>query len=1038
MKFIKLKVWLSICVIVMLIGVVPPGYAQQSVDKGMVKGTVSDTNGEPLIGGTVVVKNTNVGAITDIDGKYIIKASPEDILVFSYLGHTTQEIPVGDKSLIDVKLLFDKNLVLDEVVVIGYGQVKKRDLTGSVAVITMSDIKDVPVLSVDQAMQGRIAGADILSTTGEPGAGTTIRIRGTRSITATNEPLIVVDGVMDGVHDIADINPSDIEAINVLKDASATAIYGTRGSNGVIIITTKQGLSGKPSIVFKGDIGFSQLPRKLDIMNASEMAQFRNDRILFSTSDGHDKVDITTPQSEYTYPDPNKFGEGTDWVDEITQIAAYQNYSLSLSGGLKKSTYFASFSYNNTEGIIKQSGIKRYTGRLNLDHQLFDWIKVGLKYSYSYRDNQPNIVGIGGTSYWQNAIFLNPLLDPYADFNPLWGDTGGQRYNSPMHYLQSITSQNIRMFSTCTGYFEITPIKDLKLRNQLTYYTYQRHTYKYTAAMTLPLQVDRGGQANREEYDDLSISNEITLSYKKTFANKHNLDGILGFVYTDLRSNNLTLQGIGYSSDVLLWNNMGAIPDKQNYTVGSSYGETVSYSYLARLNYNYDNRYYLTITGRYDGNSVFAANRKWAFFPSAALKWSISNESFMKDIRWIDETSLRLSAGRTGNTGIGRYQSTYALASTTSGYLFNGSQPVAFYPSRISSPNLTWETTGMYNLAADISLFKSRLIVTAEAYFSYTKDLLLSMQTPKQTGYTSHLTNIGATSNKGVELSIETQNIVRKNFSWSTTLTFAHNEQMVEDIGTNDFVSVYNSVSSAGNSYMMYGYVAGYPLNALWGFKSGGVWHNTDEISRNNITSAYVSVNASAYSPGLQRYYDIDHNGTLNEKDLIYLGNADPYLYGGLNNNFKYRNLSLSIFFNYSLGGKIFNISEQYMGSGSPWSNQYRYMLNAWHPARNPDSDLPRSGNTDVLASDRYVHDASYLRLSNISIGYTWNTAKLTRNIIRDVQFTVSGNNLYLWKYYNGFDPDVSSEGESSTLRRVDNGAYPKSRTVIFSIQLRY
>ncbi|MDR2628133.1 MAG: TonB-dependent receptor [Dysgonamonadaceae bacterium] len=1037
MKIFKLKAWLSAGLIAMLIGIASPGYSQQNAGKNTVKGTVLDDNDEPLIGATVIVKNTNTGTVTDADGKYTINASDKDVLVFRYLGFTQLEIATGGKSVIDVKMQPDQNLALDEVVVIGYGQVKKKDLTGSVAHVKMADIKDVPVLSVDQALQGRIAGADIMATSGEPGAGTTIRIRGTRSITASNEPLIVVDGVMDGVHDIADINPADIESVNFLKDASSTAIYGTRGSNGVIIITTKQGIDSKPKIVFKGDFGFAQLPRKLDLMNASEFAQFRNDRVLFSTSDGNDQVSINTPQSGYSYPDPFKFGEGTDWVDQLSRTAPYHNYSLSLSGGSQKSSYFASFSFNDTEGIVKQSGIKRYTGRLNLDHQLFDWLKIGFKYNYTYRDTRDNVVGIGGTSYWQNAIFLNPLLAPYADFNPLWGDTGGQRYNSPMHYLNSVESNNIRLFSSNTGYAEAQLVKDLILRNQLTYYTYQRHTYKYQAA-TLPLSADKGGQANREEYEDLSITNETTLTYRKTLDKRHNLDGVLGFVYSDMKSNNLTLQGIGYLSDALTWNNMGAIPDKQNYTAGTSFGETVNQSFLARFNYNFDNRYYLTMTGRYDGSSVFAANRKWAFFPSAALKWSISNEAFMKDVRWIDETSLRLSAGRTGNTGISRYQSLDALTSSTGGYLFNGAQPVAYYPSRIASPNLTWEKTDMYNVAADIALFKSRIILTAEAYLSYTGDLLLSMATPKQTSFSSHIQNIGKTSNKGVELSIDSRNIVGKRFSWSSTFTISHNEQMVEDIGHKDFISVFNSAGN--NPYMMYGYKAGYPLNALWGFKYGGVWKSMEEVNRNTITRSYVSPWSSVPSvpQGLPRYYDIDHNGSLNEHDLIYLGNADPYLYGGLQNNFTYRNFSLNIYFNYSLGGKIYNLSEQYMGNGSPFTNQYRYMLNAWHPVRNPDSDYPRSGNTYLLASDRMVYDASYLRLSTISVGYRLNTAKLTRQAVKDVQLTLSGSNLYLWKYYNGFDPDVSSSGESSTLRRVDNGAYPKSRTVIFSVQLRY
>jgi hypothetical protein len=342
----------------------------------------------------------------------------------------------------------------------------------------------------------------------------------------------------------------------------------------------------------------------------------------------------------------------------------------------------------------------------------------------------------------------------------------------------------------------------------------------------------------------------------------------------------------------------------------------------------------------------------------------------------------------------------------------------------------------MYNAALDLSFFKNRLTASLEAYLSHTTDLLLSMHVPSQTGFSTHLANLGKTSNKGLELTLESRNIAREHFSWQTSLTVSHNKQMVEDIGSESSVPVFNSVGN--NPYMMYGYKKGYPLNALWGFKYAGVWKSAEEVNRNYITKAYVSPSIPSNPGGWPRYYDIDHNGALNEKDLLYLGNADPYLHGGLQNNFRWRNFTLSIFMQYSLGGKIYNISEQYMGSGSTYSNQYRYMINAWHPVRNPESDLPRAGNNVLLASDRMVYDATFLRLKNASLGYNLNMNRHTNSIIKDIRFVLSGENLYLWKYYNGFDPDVSTNSNNSTLRRVDNGAYPKSRTIVFSIQLNY
>jgi len=1034
MKNIRLKKLKECCMLIvaLLILAPPSGYAQNELRK--VSGVVKDQSGETLVGVTVKVIGSQRATITNNDGKYTIQTSDKDKLSFSFLGYTTINIQVGAKQVVDVVLLPDKENAINEVVVIGYGSVRKKDLTGSVTNVKLSDIKDVPVLSVDQALQGRIAGADIMSTTGEPGATTSIRIRGTRSITASNEPLLVVDGVMDGVNDLADINSSDIESITVLKDASSTAIYGSRGSNGVIIITTKQGRKGKSNITFKGDFGLSKLPRKLDIMNATEFAQYRNDYAFFATSDGYGSIGSTTPQSEYPYPNPWSNGEGTDWLDEVTRTAPYQNYALSLSGGSDKSTYFASFSYNDTQGIVQKSGIKRYTGRINLDHQLFSFLKVGTMISYTYRDQDPNLVSISGTNWWRSAIYLNPMLKVNSDYNNLW--YSGQKYNSPRALLDNNQYKTLKDMLSVSGYAEFKLVKFLKFKTQGTYYTYGTHNFNFEPS-TLPAKTDEeGGLAYRSEGKDESLLSETTVSYNRTFNKTHHFDGVLGFTAQRWTSNFMSIQGKGYLSDATLWNNLGAIPDKENLSVSSSNSSRTKMSLLARMNYNYAERYYLTVTGRRDGASNFAKNNKWGFFPSAAFKWNMKNESFMKSIDWLEELSFRLSGGRTGNDGISTYRSVAALSSTTAGYLFNGSQPVASYPSRLASPDLTWETTDLYNSAFDMSFFKSRLNITLEGYMSYTRDLLLSVQVPTQTGYSSKFINLGKTSNKGIELSIESQNIVKKNFGWTTSFTISHNKQMVEDIGSNDFVSVYGAYGN--NSYMMYGYVKDYPLNALWGFKYAGTWKSQDEINRNKITKAYISATNVQYGSGCARYLDVNHDGRMNEKDLAYLGNADPWLYGGLQNSFSYKNFNLGVFFNYSLGGKIYNISEQWMGNGSPFTNQYRYMLGAWHPVRNPNSDLPRAGSNDGIASDRMAYDATFLRLKNVSFGYRFDMTKKTRNTIRDINLTLSGENLYLWKKYNGFDPDVSSEESSSTLRRVDIDAYPKPRTVIFSVQVRY
>ena len=1019
-----------------------PAFAQKSGTKHTVTGKVTDQSGEPLIGATVLVTGTTNGASTNATGDYSIQVPEGASLTFQYIGYEAKTEKVGARTKVDVKLEQSKQTI-DEVVVIGYGTVKKTDLTGSVANVKMSDIKDVPVVSVDQALQGRIAGADIMATTGEPGATTSIRIRGTRSISASNEPLIIVDGVIDGIHDLNDINSADIESISVLKDASSTAIYGARGSNGVIVITTKKGrgMDGRPNITFKTDLGFSQLPRQLDIMDATEFARYRNDyAYFFSSADGNDKIEPDSPMSKYPFPNPEAKGVGTNWIDTITRTALYQNYDLSISGASAKSSYYASAGFNETQGIIDNSGLKRYSARLKVDHEFAKWLKAGLNLSYTYRDQDENLATIGGTNWWNAAVFLSPFLSPTSDMNDLW--YSGQKFNNPRIMLDHCLKNARRISLNNSAFVEVTPVKGLKLRSQFTYYSYQRHGRYYEPGYLPAKKENEGGYASRDEYDDTSFSSENTVYYELRPKSGHNFDVLGGYTAQIKYDNNLSITGRGYTLDELTWNNMAAVPDKQNSSISTNHTDWTKMSVFGRLNYNYKERYYVTFTARYDGASNFAANKKWGFFPSAALRWNIANEKFLQKAKWIDELALRASLGRTGNDAISAYRSLAAMSSTTSGYLFDGMQPGAYYRSRLASPNLTWEKTDLYNAALDLAFFNNRLMITAEGYISKTRDLLLTVQTASATGYTSRYANIGKTSNKGVELSIESRNIVRPKFSWTTNLTIAHNKQNVDDIGSEDFVT---ALSSPGNNpYMMYGYVKGYPLNALWGFKYGGTWKSVEEFERNSVTNTYVSalaINSDAASRkaslGMPRYYDINNDGSLNNDDLVYQGNADPDLYGGLQNNFRFGRLNVGIYFTYSLGGKIYNYSELYM-AGSSMSNQYRYMLEAWHPVRNPQSNLPRAGAVDAhVPSDLMIYDASYIRLKNITVGYTFDLSKRSK-FIRDITLNLSAENLHIWKKYNGFDPDVSTDSSDSALRRVDLGAYPKPRTIVFSIQLRY
>ena len=1003
-------------------------FAQQPA--GTVSGTVRDEAGQPLPGATVLVQGTSNGTMTDASGAYTLKVPAGSTLQAMFVGFETVSKPVGGKAVIDFVLREDKTM-LDDVVVIGYGQARKSDLTGSVATVKMGDLQGVPAYSVDNALQGRVAGADIMTTTGEPGSVTTIRIRGTRSITASNEPLIVVDGVVDAINDLNDVNPDDIASISILKDASSTAIYGSRGANGVILITTKQAKAGisRPSVNFTAGVGFSQLPRKLDVMDAAEFALYRNDCALSGGDVNNAGVTTETPLSGYTYANP--FGKtGTDWVDEVTRTAWYQNYGLSLSGRDKNSNYLASIAWNDTEGIIQRSGQEKISARIKVSRTLYKWLTASYNGFYVWRDQQPAKASIGGTAVINSAQYLSPMIRPIDDFNPFYD--GGQRFNNPRALIDKTVHHRYYNTSTHSLTLDVTPLKNLAVKSILSYSNFQRHQFRYYMS-TLPLKAENdGGEAYREEFDSKSFSSETTVKYTVDKI-LHKFNAMLGFSGYRTVTNDFSLSGKGYTDDNILWNNMNAVMDKETYSASTDYTAVNKMSLFARVNYSYKSRYYLTVTGRTDGASNFAADHKWAFFPSAAFRWKISKEPWMRGVKWVDDLSMRLSAGRTGNDAIAAYKSIATLSSTTSGYLFDGSQPAAVYRKNVATPDLTWEKTDSYNIGIDISSFGKRLNVELEGYWSRTTDLLLNVQKPTQTGFSSRLANVGTTSNKGVELTVETVNIQKKRFQWLTSFTFSHNRQMVEDIGTEDFVTAFNSLGTS--KYMMYGYVKGYPLNSLWGFKYGGTWKSQDEVARNQVTHTYAS---NTTTTGSARYYDVNYDGSLNQDDLIYLGNSDPFLYGGLQNSFWWHNLKVGVYFVYSLGGKIYNISEMYM-AGSVYTNQYRYMLGAWHPVRNPQSEIPAAGSKPgaSLPSDFMVHDASYLRLKTLDVSYTFDLRKSSIPV-KEITVGASGDNLILWKRYNGFDPDVNSEGSSSVLRRVDIGAYPKCRTIMFNLKMTF
>ncbi|RRA99242.1 TonB-dependent receptor [Larkinella rosea] len=990
-----------------------------------VAGTVTDEKGEGLPGVSVLLKGTQRGTATDSKGAFRL-AVPDNsaVLVFSFVGYQSQEIAVGSQSTLTVRLEADEKS-LNEVVVVGYGTVKRSDLTGSVAKVGEESIKATPIVALDRAMQGRAAGVLVTTNSAKPGGGTTIRIRGTGSVNAGNDPLYVIDGFPTG--NLNSINPNDIESLEILKDASATAIYGSRGSNGVVMITTKRGKEGQSGIAFESYYGVQSVRRKIPMLNAREYAEFVNEARVNGGAKPY--FDGSTASQ----PLPETLGEGTNWQDEVFRSAPIQSYQLSFTGGETKTRYAISGSYYDQQGIILNSYFKRFTLRANLDREVKKWLKIGLSMQGAHtRSNSSRTETDGGAAGGVTNAAINyapvfPILNANGTYYRDQSSLNGSLVDNPVGLANEVTDRynTIRLLSNVFA--------DIKLWEGLTFRTSWgadlfNSKSNYYATRLIALGASTNGSASITDAQSLGWLNENTLTYARTLAEKHNLTALLGYTTQGYHNESVTASAINFNDDFALYNNLSGGATLQ--TPASGAADWALISYLARVNYGYDSRFLLTLTARRDGSSRFGPNNKYGFFPSGALAWRVINEKFMQDRKWVSDLKLRVSYGLTGNQEIGDYRylsninvSTAALGGATTILRTGG------IPGIISNLDLRWEKNAQLDAGVDLALFNNRVQLTADYYIKTTSDLLFSVNVPQTTGYSTSLRNIGKVENRGLELALSTINIDRGGFRWNTEFNIAFNKNKILALdGRPEFTSGDGSGHlQVSNTVLM---KVGEPLGNFYGRVVEGIFQNQAEIDGSAQKTA---------KPGDLKYRDINGDGVINDNDRTVIGNGYPTFFGGINNTLSFRGFDLNIFLQGSSGNEIMNYGrfDQYSLNGN--SNQAKEVLNRWTPT-NPSNDIPRANSTggQRILSTFHIEDGSYLRVKNLSLGYNLPVALLKRMTFQSAKVYVSAQNLITFTNYKGYDPEVSRFGSTSISQGMDYGGYPAAKTVLVGLNLKF
>lgn len=992
-----------------------------------IRGVVLDMDKRPLVGTSIKILGTKEGTLSDSQGRFSLllpKKGPVTLEV-TRIGYQTQNIKTSN--LDDLRItLIESVAKLNDIVVVGYGTQKKEDLTGSISSIVEADLKKTAVTSPDQALQGRVAGVQVTQNSSAPGGGTTIRIRGGNSIQGGNEPLYVIDGVPvyndDGtsgasLNGLSSIDPHDIASMEILKDASATAIYGSRGANGVVIITTKRGLAGHADYNVGVYYGTQKVRRKYPLLNATEFADLVNEA---NTNEGNAPV--------YSSEEISALGKGTDWQDEIFREAPVSNYYLSSSGGDEKTQYAISGNYYKQEGVVLNSDFDRASFRLNLDRKMSAKFKIGntLTLSHSTANRARTDGSLNGSGQViANSLLIFPTIPVYQPDGSFTLQTAlGQLTDNPLALAVDSKNDVIvnRVLGSLYGEYALNAFLKLKVLFGIDGIFQKDGSYLPKSVLS---GFQQGGLASITNVSELSWLNENTLTYDKIFNTKHQLTVLAGYTQQASRSERNYTASRGFINDNLGYNNLGA--GEVPLTPSSSVGTWGLISYLGRINYKYDNRFLFTLTGRIDGSSRFGENNRYGYFPSGAFAWKLMEEPFIKNLNIFSDLKLRTSYGLTGNQeGIGNYPSQSLLS--VQNYVFGGAIQSGVGPSQIANPDLKWESTAQSDIGLDLGFFKNRLTLVVDGYIKRTKDLLLNIIIPGTSGYTSALKNIGEVENKGFELAINSRNI-EGGFKWSTAINFAANKNTVLDIGgVSQILS--GQTANIGQNISSGIIKVGEPLGVFYGYVTDGLFQQGDDIENSAQPTA---------KPGDRKYKDLNGDLKIDDNDREIIGRAQPKWFGGLTNDFSYAGFELSVFFQGVYGNDILNANRFELEYESGTTNQDRDMLDRWTPTHT-QTDIPRASVNRPAnrISTRQVEDASYLRLKNVRLAYSFGHHLLSKWNIKSLQLFASAQNLMTWTNYSGYDPEVNRFGQDNLSQGFDYGSYPSAKTFLLGLNITF